>query len=138
MPGPAPDPNARRRNARVGTVKLPAEGRTTPAPQWPGDGDGPAFWHTLWAMPQAVMWERQRLEHVVARYVVVVLLANTGNLAAAAEARQMEDRLGLTPKAMRSLMWEIAADEVAEARQAAKPAKRRTLKVVNGDAVDPV
>lgn len=136
MPGPAPNPNARRRNARVGTVQLPAEGRRKPAPQWPGDGDGPEMWHTLWSMPQAVMWERQRLEHVVARYTAMLILANAGSLPAAGEARQMEDRLGLTPKAMRQLMWEIVEDEVAEARTT--PAKRRTLKVVGGDAVDPV
>jgi hypothetical protein len=33
------------------------------------------------------------------------------------EARQFEDRLGLTPKAMRMLLWEIVADEVTEQRQ---------------------
>lgn len=134
MPGPAPNPNARRRNARVGVQILPAEGRTAPAPAWPGDSE-PAMWAELWSLPQAVMWERMRLHHVVARYCSVLL---TPGIPAAGEARQLEDRLGLNPKAMRTLMWEIAADEVGEKRDEAKPAPRRRLKVVGGDAVDSV
>jgi hypothetical protein len=35
MPGPPPNPNARRRNARSPFVQLPAEGRSGPAPDWP-------------------------------------------------------------------------------------------------------
>jgi len=34
-----------------------------------------------------------------------------------AQAVALEDRLGLTPKAMRLLLWEIARDEVAEQRE---------------------
>lgn len=138
--GPPPNPNARRRNARVGAVRLPAGGR---------QGDPPVFplprptvyerrlWAELWATPQAVAWERLGWTRVVARYVRVLKLADTGNLPASAEARQFEDRLGLTPKALRSLMWEIASDEVAEARAETRPVARprRRLKVVGGDAV---
>jgi predicted ArsR family transcriptional regulator len=46
-----------------------------------------------------------------------------------AEARQLEDRLGLTPKAMRMLLWEVVADEVADQRQAA-PGARGRIKAV--------
>lgn len=35
MPGPPPNPNAQRRNARVGLVRLPAGGRTGRTPKWP-------------------------------------------------------------------------------------------------------
>jgi hypothetical protein len=35
-----------------------------------------------------------------------------------AQATSLEDRLGLTPKAMRLLLWEIVSDEVAEQRAA--------------------
>lgn len=35
MPGPPPNPNAVRRNARVGLVTLPAEGHKGRAPKWP-------------------------------------------------------------------------------------------------------
>ena len=132
MPGPAPNPDARRRNARVGVVKLPAEGRTGDAPAWPFSGETPQIWVDLWRKPQAVMWEQQQIVHVVARYVLTL-----DNSALWPETRQLEDRLGLNPKAMRALMWEVAADEVADARTAATaPAKRRTLKVVGSDAVD--
>lgn len=35
MPGPPPNPNARRRNARAPFIQLPAEGRKGPVPEWP-------------------------------------------------------------------------------------------------------
>ena len=138
--GPPPNPNARRRNARVGVVRLPAGGREGDPPVWPLPRPTVyerRVWAELWALPQAVAWERLGWTRVVARYVRVLKLADTGNLPASAEARQFEDRLGLTPKAMRSLMWEVAADEVAQARVDAQPAGRvrRRLKVVGGDAV---
>jgi hypothetical protein len=41
------------------------------------------------------------------------------------EARQLEDRLGLTPKAMRMLLWEIVSDEVAEQRQETSDVRSR-------------
>jgi hypothetical protein len=44
---------------------------------------------------------------------------------ALAEARQFEDRLGLTPKAMRLLLWEIVADEMAEQREAPSDVRSR-------------
>lgn len=112
-----------------------------------------AVWCELWATPQAVAWEQRGYLRSVARYVVLdvqasrslddvddsklyaAMLANQTRLLP--ELRQLEDRLGLNPKAMRSLMWEVASDEVAEARTAsAAPAKRRTLKVVGSDAVE--
>jgi hypothetical protein len=47
------------------------------------------------------------------------------------EARQMEDRLGLTPKAMRLLLWEIVADEVGERRDSTSASTaRRRIKAV--------
>ncbi len=46
----------------------------------------------------------------------------------------MEDRLGLNPKALRSLLWEVTSDEVAERRDESKvskaTSKRAELKVV--------
>jgi hypothetical protein len=61
-----------------------------------------------------------RLSRTVARYVRAVVAAERTGAAATtlSEARQLEDRLGLTPMSMLRLRWEIAADEVAEKREA--------------------
>lgn len=49
----------------------------------------------------------------VARYTRITVAAERPRAATAlmAEARQLEDRLGLNPKAMRSLGWEISPVE---------------------------
>lgn len=193
--GPAPNPNARRRNARVGAVVLPAEGRKGPAPKWPlpdnptmaarveaeqeaidvleekdlaegglssaesarltrarqrlavaaatlkmvRDGEV-AIWRELWRTPQACEWSRLGWTREVAQYVRWKAMAEAGNLDAGKEARQYADRLGLTPKAMRSLMWTVAEDEVGERRQtrktaqsAAKKKSERHLMAVDGE-----
>lgn len=133
--GPAPKPNdqRRRRNApTANTQKLPAEGRKGDAPRWPLGGRTPNIWAELWATPQAVMWERNGWERFVARYVRVVLDAERSlHASALAEARQMEDRLGLSPLAMMRLQWEIVPDEVDEKRAVATTStQKRALKVV--------
>lgn len=122
MPGRPPDPNAIRRNKRVGPLQLPAGGRPGPAPIWPIDaidnGETRQLWSDLWKTPQAVAWERLGWTRIVARYVLYVLQAEQPGAVAGVlnECRQLEDRLGLTPKAMRLLMWEIVTDEVSERR----------------------
>jgi hypothetical protein len=107
-------------------VMLPAEGRKGRAPRWPLKGeptDAQAeLWRQLWRTPQAVAWERFEWTRVVARYVVLVLLAEDSlgwvfdaavkvapDVKFLAEARQLEDRLGLTPMAMLRLRWEVTA-----------------------------
>lgn len=73
--GPAPDPNALRRDRksdRDGWVTLPAEGRAGDPPPWPllGQSEREAdMWVTYWAKPQAVIWERDHLVEVVAIFV---------------------------------------------------------------------
>lgn len=76
-------------------------------------------WAQLWATPQAVAWERLGWTRTVGRYCRVLVEAEGRDapVGARAEARQLEDRLGLTPKAMRQLLWEVARDEVAEKRE---------------------
>jgi len=139
MPGPAPkDPGARRRrNSSVGKTLLPAGGRLDPAPAWPIAALGePTVWVELWRLPQAVFWERNMLVRVVARYAMLLDASETPDASAAllGEVRQLEDRLGLNPKAMRSLLWEVTSDEVGEKREEAAPSKaaskRAQLKIV--------
>lgn len=122
MPQP-PKFDPARRNARTGPVKLPAEGRRGEVPRWPLPGRTTAAerlaWADLWRTPQAAAWERLGWTRAVARYCRVMVEAEKRNAPAKAlaEARQFEDRLGLTPKAMRLLLWEIVPDEVAGQRQ---------------------
>lgn len=172
MPGPPPNPNARRRNARVGVVTLPSEGRKGETPEWPLPDDPTLtarieflteeiaeleereltdgelsradaakwarkrealrgaehkleatraneveMWADLWASPQAVEWERQGWMREVAQYVRWKTRAELGDLPASKEARMLSDRLGLNPKAMRALMWQIVEDELGARRQ---------------------
>lgn len=124
MPMP-PKANPVRRNARVGPVVLPAEGRTGEIPAWPLLMVSPTemdLWRELWRTPQAVMWERFGWTRVVARYTRYVIAAEALDKDAMSEARQLEDRLGLSPKAMRLLLWTVATDEVAEKRAESAPA----------------
>ncbi|MGN7137244.1 hypothetical protein [Streptomyces pseudogriseolus] len=96
------------------------------------------LWRELWKTPQAVMWGRLSWTREVAQYVRWKSRAEAGDLDAAKEARQLADRLGLTPLSLLRLRWEIATDEVAETRRArateAKATTRRRLRVVDTDA----
>ena len=153
MPGPAPDPNALRRDRpsdRDGWTSLPSEGRKGDAPAWPlrtwveatahllnlddlsasdkkiplgrdairEDKREAEIWAELWTTPQAVVWERKKSVHDVALYTRFMFAAESGDMKAAAEARQWNDRLGLNPKAMLSLRWKISTDEVSVKRAA--------------------
>lgn len=97
------------------------------------------LWRDLWATPQAAAWERLGWTREVAQYVRWKVQAELGDLDASKEARQLGDRLGLTPLAMLRLRWEIAPDEVAEQRQerrsrSAPKSARQRLKVVDPGA----
>lgn len=159
MPGPAPKPagTRQRRNAPMAnTLKLPAEGRTGAAPEWPA-GLEPStrariVWEGLWSTPQAVAWERLGWTRVVARYAQMVadserdlddiedqkVYASLLRTQAALmpELRQLEDRLGLTPMSMLRLRWEVVEDEVA-ARREAGPAAKKTTAARRAKKADP-
>ncbi len=114
MPGPAPKRNVLRRNAgRSDWRKLPRAGRTGPPPAWPMPTRitkaQEHLWNQLWHTPQAVAWEEMGWTRQIARYVVSCVKAEApgGTAAMLSETRQMEDRLGLTPMAMRKLFWEM-------------------------------
>jgi hypothetical protein len=115
MPGPAPNPNARRRNLRPEWRRLPASGRTEEPPAWPlGKPTRPeaALWDELWHSPQAIAWESFGWARTVARYTRCAVRAERrGALGVLlSEVRQLEDRLGLNPMAMKRLQWVIATD----------------------------
>lgn len=125
MPGPPPNPNARRRNVRPDATLLPPDGYDGDVPDWPLSGrKKPAelsLWTTLWRTPQAAAWAvmGEGTTRTIARYCRLSLIAEDPNAPATihGEVRQLEDRLGMTPMSMRRLMWDIAADETAGKRE---------------------
>jgi hypothetical protein len=125
---PAPKPGAvGRHKVAYDWLSLPAEGRKGRAPSMPDvaswDAVARRHWAALWRMPQAVAWEAQGAHEFVARLVALRSeFRSTPTPALSAEMRQLEDRLGLNPKAMLQLRWRIAADEVADRRAPAQPA----------------
>ena len=136
-----PKENPRRRNARVGPIDLPAKGRTGRTPAWPlpgpADRDERAAWVQLWKTPQAHAWEQLGWTRTVARYCRVMVASERPGAPSSllAQVTAMEDRLGLTPKAMRLLLWRIAPDEVAERREektsTPSPSRARRLRAVD-------
>jgi hypothetical protein len=146
--GPAPDPNALRRERDAGEwTILPVEGREGATPDWPLTEQTvreAGLWEKLWRKPQALMWERYGQELEVALYVrrlsEAEALDSPVNLSTL--VRQMADSLGLTTPGLRANRWRIAQDEMAERRQdrtAAGPASARSstrarFKVVSDDA----
>lgn len=133
-----PKENAVRRNARVGPKRLPAGGRQGQPPPWPlldaMDAGEQAAWRELWATPQAAAWEEFGWTRLVARYCRVLVESEQRGAKTTArnQAMMLEDRLGLSPKAMRMLMWTIADDEVGAKReqQAAPQDPRGRIKAV--------
>lgn len=121
-PQPKPPGQRRRRNAGQAQWKqLPAEGPKGKAPSLPRKK--PAWlkstrewWATIWASPMATVWQPADVEPLVR----LARLRDDdargeGSVAALAQMTALEDRFGLSPKARRSLQWEIvAADNVTE------------------------
>lgn len=138
--GPAPDPNALRRDRKDDApwVVLPAEGFAGDVPDFPlvdELGMELDLWAELWRKPQAVMWDRLGLRFQVAAYVRAfgesVLPGAASGLKTA--VLRMEGELGLSVPGMHSLRWKIAADEVSERRavSAGPVSARDRLKALN-------
>lgn len=141
--GPAPDPEALRRERDAGEwTILPAEGRQGATPDWPLTDqtvreDG--LWGRLWRMPQALMWERYGQEIEVALYVRRLAEAESADASVAVGTlvRQMGDSLGLSTPGMRANRWRIdRAEETAERPagpvQPAPNSARARLRAVSG------
>ena len=144
--GPAPDPNALRRDRDAGEwTVLPADGRLGATPDWPLTEESPReaeLWADLWRKPQAIMWERFGQDVEVALYVrrltEAELMDSRVNLSTL--VRQMADSLGLTTPGMRANRWRITAEEAPRPAATGRAAPARTtsrarLKVIPGDGV---
>jgi len=139
--GPAPDPNALRRDRKddKAWVTLPAEGFQGVTPEFPLEGFSPAewsLWKRLWSKPQAFMWDQLQLEFEVAAYVRAFLESVEPDASAGLKTAvlRMSAELGLSTVGMGQLRWKIAVDELAEHRADSKPARqssRDRLKALN-------
>ena len=141
--GPAPDPNALRRDRKGDAewITLPREGRPGPAPAWPLSAPTARekhWWAYLWKLPQASQWAKTGQELEVAIYARRLTEAEKrgATVALGTLVRQLADALGLTIPGMRTHRWRIAADEVAEKRAMAEPgpSARDRFRVVDGTA----
>ena len=112
--GPPPDLNAlhRVRDARMWT-RLPVS-HTLPTPEWPIEVPDPTMaeivmWNRLWSMPQALVWNADKVEDQVAIYVRTYLEA-AGEGAAVARrqlARVLANDLLLTTPALHAARYYI-------------------------------
>ena len=141
--GPAPDPNALRRDRSNDKdwLTLPAAGFTGLVPDCPLPNVGTseiALWNKLWKKPQAAMWDHLGLELQVAAYVRAYLrsvAADDAPVGLIAPVLRMEAELGLSTVGMNALRWKFSADEVGEKRAAPVkkgPTMKDRLKVVDG------
>lgn len=87
------------------------------------------IWAGLWKTPQAIEWEKSGWFREVAQYARHKAKAESGSLDDAKEARQLADRLGLTPLALLRLRWEIVDD----AEPTRRPARSRRSSSRYGD-----
>lgn len=139
--GPAPDPNALRRDRKddAGWETLPSGGHTGEIPSFPlpvplvGEVE---LWKTLWGKPQAAMWAKLGLEYEVAAYVRAFLESVEAEASAGLKTAvlRMSAEIGLSLPGMHSLRWKFSEDEVAEVRQEKQQAvsARDRLRALNG------
>lgn len=134
--GPAPDPNAIRRNRpsdAASWTTLPATGLQGDIPEWPDVIEDPpsihelAMWQQLWRQqPQAHIWKSHGLELAVATYVRTALYAASIGAKATylTAVRQQSEGLLLTPAALRSSRYRVQTEaEVVPEDPDAAPAQ---------------
>lgn len=149
MPASYPKPDDQRRNRvepRFGWVDLPAAGRVGEPPGLPVRVDGAwssqtlDAWSDLWSSPQSTQWDQSgRTLHrwAICHEDVVRYQAQRDPVPASllSEMRQLEDRHGLSPKAMLQLRWRIAETEAVSTRRSRSSSRMRDrLSVVDGSA----
>lgn len=140
--GPAPDPNALRRDRKsdqAGWTVLSAAGRSGSVPAWPfaqlTDRER-EVWKSHWAKPQAVEWERNGQVEEVAMYVRSLVAAEALDASTAARTlvKQQQEALGLSLPGMLRLRWKIGEPEAKQASQRPErtSSARSRFKVING------
>ena len=136
MSGPAPDPNALRRDRKSDDalwLTLDSAGRQGKVPAWPFAQQTDRereVWAAQWVKPQAVEWERNRQFEEVALYVRALVAAEALDAPVNARtlAKQLQESLGLSLPGMLRLRWRIGEPE--------KPATRSVSAKRSGSARD--
>lgn len=90
------------------------------------------LWAELWRTPMAAQWEALGWTREIALYVRHQVLAELGEMESVKEARVRAGSLGLNPLALLRLRWEVAGDELGEARAAKAAAPKPRLRAVEG------
>ncbi len=122
--GPAPDPNALRRERDGDTwLRLPAAGRSEPAPAWPLTGSTSrerTHWAREWARPQAIVWERLNLAVEVALYVRTLAVAERIDAGTNLRTllKQQQEALGLSLPGLARNRWTIEAEPTPKVKSA--------------------
>jgi hypothetical protein len=140
MPGPLPKPSAlrTRRHKVIGQEKLGAPNKPDgipPCPQ-PCHHRTEQWWDAIWHSPMAKVWADTDV-FVLERLALLWDLVHLGeaNSAMLGEMRQIEDRYGLSPAALRKLQWEVEQnggklDDPEKPASAAKSQEARWLSAV--------
>lgn len=134
--GPAPDPNALRRDRpsdRADWVTLPHEGRPDPAPMFPLTEPTEReyeVWDEMWAKPQAVMWEALGQEWEVAFFIRKLVEAERpkASVELRKSIRQDLDSLGLSVQGMLRNRWRIASAAEPDAPVRPSDSKRKSAR----------
>jgi len=113
--GPPPKPSAERRRRNrptFGGIELDPHPRVPvpPLPKWRKWRKTTIdYWAELWSKPQAAQWDPSGVTLArLAELFDAKLAKEVGLVAASAEMRQIEDRHGLSDKALMMLRWEIS------------------------------
>lgn len=113
--GPAPDPNALRRDRPddVASWTILPGPRTAPAPAWPlptePSENEQAQWDRVWATPQAHQWEANGLDTEVALYVRTLIEAEKPEAATNLRTltKTLQENLGLSYVGMLKFRWRL-------------------------------
>lgn len=113
--GPAPDPNALRRDRKSDGewTTLPASGRPGRAPSWPlteASERELELWKREWKRPQALMWEQHGQEVIVALYVRRLSESELpgSQVTLGTLVRQLQEDLGISNSGLQRNRWKIA------------------------------
>ncbi len=137
--GPAPDPNALRRDRKddqAGWTTLPSE-RMGAAPEWPlaipPSPTEVTHWGRVWKTPQATQWEKNGQEVEVALYVRSLAEAEVPGAAANLRnlVKQLQENLGLSYVGLHRWRWRIAETAADEPTAPAATATKRPARATS-------